>query len=116
MSVVRNIITEVADWEAGFTDFPGTQVNIAPAEGKLVKVEVDGAELKANEAGAFQFIVEGNTTVTVTELLGIAGIEADAETDAAVYNLQGVKVGTKSTMGNLPAGLYITAGKKVTVK
>ena len=116
VSVVRNIITEVADWEAGFTDFPGTQVNIAPAEGKLVKVEVDGAELKANEAGAFQFIVEGNTTVTVTELLGIAGIEADAETDAAVYNLQGVKVGTKSTMGNLPAGLYITAGKKVTVK
>lgn len=116
VSVVRNIITEVADWKAGFTDFPGTQVNIAPAEGTLVKVEVDGTELTADEAGAFQFTVEGNTAVTVTELMGIEGIEAGAEADAPVYNLQGVKVGTSSTVSTLPAGLYISAGKKVIVK
>ena len=32
---------------------------------------------------------------------------------APVYNLQGIRVGTVSTFGSLPAGLYIISGRKV---
>lgn len=43
-------------------------------------------------------------------------IEAEPEmTDSAVYNMMGVKVSDNGT-DNLPAGIYITGGKKVLVK
>lgn len=37
-------------------------------------------------------------------------------TDDSVYNLNGIKVGNASTLQNLPKGIYIVNGKKVTVK
>jgi hypothetical protein len=46
---------------------------------------------------------------------GIATIQRDIE-DGVVYNLQGVKVGTRSEMKSLPRGIYIVGGKKVVVK
>ena len=36
--------------------------------------------------------------------------------DGVVYNLQGVKVGTRSEVKSLPRGIYIIGGKKVVVK
>lgn len=50
------------------------------------------------------------------ETTGISDInsEAAAKADGAVYNLQGVKMGT--SLNGLPAGLYIVNGRKVAVK
>lgn len=42
-------------------------------------------------------------------------IQRELENDA-VYNLQGVKVGSRSEMKSLPRGIYIIGGKKVVVR
>ncbi len=116
VTVVRNLVTEVADWQSGFSDFPGTLVSIKAADGKAVSVAVDGTEVAADADGVCTFSVERSCTVTVTNLAGVADIVADDDADADVYNLQGVKVGTRKSLSTLPAGLYITAGRKVVVK
>ena len=46
---------------------------------------------------------------------GITTIQRDMQ-DETVYNLQGVKVGTRSQMKSLPRGIYIIGGKKVVVR
>ena len=46
---------------------------------------------------------------------GINTIQRELENDA-VYNLQGVKVGSRSEMKSLPRGIYIIGGKKVVVR
>ena len=56
----------------------------------------------------FNFRVESSTSV-------IATIQRDIE-DGVVYNLQGVKVGTRSELRSLPRGIYIIGGKKVVVR
>lgn len=116
VTVVRNLVTEVDDWKSGFSDFAGTQVSIKAADGKAVSVAVDGTEVVADADGVCTFSVARSCTVTVTNLAGVADIVADDDADADVYNLQGVKVGTRKSLSTLPAGLYITAGRKVVVK
>ncbi len=44
---------------------------------------------------------------------GIEETRRATTTNAAVYNLQGVKVGTQSQWNTLPRGLYIVNGKKI---
>ena len=46
---------------------------------------------------------------------GITTIRRESENDV-VYNLQGVKVGSRSELKSLPRGIYIIGGKKVVVK
>ena len=46
---------------------------------------------------------------------GITTVQRDIE-DGVVYNLQGIKVGTRSQLKSLPRGIYIIGGKKVVVK
>ena len=46
---------------------------------------------------------------------GITTIQRKIENDV-VYNLQGVKVGSRSELKSLPRGIYIIGGKKVVVK
>ena len=46
---------------------------------------------------------------------GINTIQRELENDT-VYNLQGVKVGSRSEMKSLPRGIYIIGGKKVVVR
>ncbi len=46
---------------------------------------------------------------------GIATIHREIENDV-VYNLQGVKVGTRSQLKSLPRGIYIIGGKKVVMR
>lgn len=116
VTVVRNLVTEVVDWQSGFSDFTGTQVSIKAADGNAVSVAVDGTEVAADADGVCTFSVARSCTVTVTNLAGVADIVADDDADADVYNLQGVKVGTRKSLSTLPAGLYITAGRKVVVK
>lgn len=116
VTVVRNLVTEVADWQSGFSDFAGTQVSIKAADGTAVSVAVDGTEVAADADGVCTFSVERSCMVTVTNQAGVADIVADDDADADVYNLQGVKVGTRKSLSTMPAGLYITAGRKVVVE
>lgn len=46
---------------------------------------------------------------------GITTIQREIKNDV-VYNLQGVKVGTRSELKSLPRGIYIIGGKKVVVR
>ncbi len=58
---------------------------------------------------------EGNIVYDVVpSTSGIDSIETAPATDGAVYNMQGIKVA--DSIDGLPAGLYITGGKKVLVK
>ena len=45
--------------------------------------------------------------------IGVVTVEADADPDAPVYNVSGVKVGTAADIDRFPAGIYISGGKKI---
>ena len=44
---------------------------------------------------------------------GIHDIRMESIDSDAVYNLQGVRIGTKADMEHLPRGIYIIGGKKI---
>ena len=76
-------------------------------------------ELDKNESSQnFIFTVTEDTTFTVK--FGDAGVRSvlvDQAADSdAVYNLQGIRVGSRSDLNSLPRGLYIVGQQKVTVK
>ncbi|MGN0223833.1 MAG: hypothetical protein ACI4AM_07385 [Muribaculaceae bacterium] len=78
------------------------------------KIELDKTEYSQN----FIYIVTENTTFTVK--FGDSGVNSvllDQAIDSdAVYNLQGIRVGSRANLGSLPRGLYIVGQQKVTVK
>lgn len=116
VKVTRDVITEVPVWD-GLTDnvFAGTQYSVT---GSNIKVKVNGTDVAADADGAYTFEAKGGANaVTVSAVDGIASVGADTDdTDADVYNLQGIRVGTRSQLGTLPAGIYISAGRKYIVK
>lgn len=87
--------------------------NMEPGDGQIT-VEV---ELVAEGTTTFTVSCKGKTataTITVKNLSGIAGVTADqAQPNDPVYNLQGIKVGTREGFDSLPAGLYIMGGQKI---
>ena len=78
------------------------------------QIELDKTEYSQN----FIFNVTEDTTFTVK--FGDAGVRSvlvDQAIDSdAVYNLQGIRVGSRSELNSLPRGLYIVGQQKVTVK
>lgn len=116
-NVTRDIICDVADLGATLSCFAGTQINIAKADDSI-DVKVNGEALTALEGGEnYQFVVtapETNVEITARDPNSIDGITGDSAVAAPVYNLQGVKV--SETLEGLPAGIYITSGRKVVVK
>lgn len=116
-NVTRDVICDVADLGATLSCFAGTQINIAKADDSI-DVKVNGEALTALEGGEnYQFVVtapETNVEITARDPNSIDGITGDSAVAAPVYNLQGVKV--SETLEGLPAGIYITSGRKVVVK
>lgn len=111
-SVVRDVITEVADYAAGFTAFNGTQVNISGSD--LTEVKANGTDVEA-EDGVYTIIINEDTEICFNGVeSGVAAMQNAA--DAPVYNLQGIKVGTRASIKSLPAGVYVVDGRKVAVK
>ena len=93
-----------AAWDIDYTEGKGfTLKNVAT--GLYLK---DNAPAKYETPAYFNFRVESSTS-------GIATIQRNIE-DGVVYNLQGVKVGTRSELKSLPRGIYIIGGKKVVVR
>ena len=85
-------------WDIGFT-----LKNVAT--GLYLK---DATPAKYETPAYFNFRVEGSTS-------GITTIQREIENDV-VYNLQGVKVGSRNELKSLPRGIYIIGGKKVVVR
>lgn len=95
-------------------------------------VEITNVEMLANgNVGVTAtFHTEGNYTITatcgnktaklpviVTDPAGIANVTVDeAQPNDPVFNLQGIKVGTRAELETLPAGLYIVGGQKILKK
>ena len=93
-----------AAWDIDYVDGQGfTLKNVAT--GLYLK---DAAPAKYETPAYFNFRVEGSTS-------GITTIQREIENDV-VYNLQGVKVGSRNELKSLPRGIYIIGGKKVVVK
>lgn len=115
--VVRDIITEVTDWRSGFSCFGGTEVTVT---GSGIKVSVNGTEIDADDEDNFTFTVSEATTEVKIENKEGSAVEDiaidNAGDDAPVYNLNGIRVATRATAGNLPAGIYVTDGQKYIVK
>lgn len=114
----KDIITEVADWQSGFSALQGTQVDLVAES--AVNVTVNGNAVTAGEGNTYTFTVDAETTVKIdADKDAIEDIEIDAVSDNNVYNLQGilvVKNATAEQIDALPAGMYIINGKKVVLK
>lgn len=78
------------------------------------QIELDKTEYSQN----FIFNVTEDTTFTVKfGDSGVRSVLVDQAIDSdAVYNLQGIRVGSRSELNSLPRGLYIVGQQKVTVK
>lgn len=115
--VVRDVIRDVTDLAQPLSCFAGTQIDINKATQAFdVKVN-DQALAPLVDTGNYRFnVTEPQTNVVISKknTVGIGNIDAEGSVSAPVYNLQGVKV--SDTLQGLPAGIYITAGKKVMVK
>lgn len=113
-SVKYDKIKELSDLSATVTALDGTLFEIVPESD--IKVKVNGEAIDATD-GVYSFVVEDNTSVTITDakMSGVDSIVADDDvTVKGVYNLQGIRLDASAE--NLPAGLYIIDGKKVVVR
>lgn len=108
IEATHNKVAKVADITVQTDLFQGDEVN--------VKVNADPSEysLTANdepvalgEDGTHTFNLAADTEVKVSKVSAIGKVEADGA-DAPVYNLQGIRVNSR----NLPAGIYISNGRK----
>lgn len=114
ITAVHDLVAPVKDLTAELPCFAGTRIDMTPAEGALLVVKLNGDELDTNN-GIYSFVVE-DAENTVEVDLDYSGINAIGNENAPVkvFNMQGIFVGNSTD--NLPAGLYIVAGKKVIVK
>ena len=116
-SVVKDVITAVENPAEGFTCFAGTQV-VVSGDNLEVKVNGNAVAGEKDEDGVESFtftVADAETTVALAKAGGTGVDAVEAEADSAVFNMQGVKVGTKADLRNLAPGIYIVAGKKVVV-
>lgn len=115
--VVRDVIRDVTDLAQPLSCFAGTQIDINKAT-QAFDVKVNNQALTPLvDTGNYRFnVTEPQTNVVISKknTVGIGNIDAEGSVSSPVYNLQGVKV--SDTLQGLPAGIYITAGKKVMVK
>lgn len=119
VNVVRDIITEVANWQDGFSTLQGTQVNLSAIEGHNLEVAIDDTNLTPDENGNFVFTVNKDTNVKLYIDRSDAVEMVTVDQVNNVYNLQGILVlknASNEQVSNLPAGLYIINGKKVAVR
>ena len=89
-------------------------IEFAALEGYEIKsITLDGDPIDGTSGWIVDDMKSGsNIVITVDDESGIDTISADdAKADGTIFNLQGVAMG--KDLNSLPAGLYITNGKKV---
>lgn len=119
ITVKRDMIKTVSDWNEGIKVFDGTQIDVAVADAENTAVTVDGVSVEQSE-GVFTFVVKGDSDVKISKNGndGISNMSAGTAAGHDVYNMLGVKVLDKADAGRvseLPAGCYIVNGRKVIV-
>lgn len=116
-TVVYDRVKNAENWRAGFECLNGTEVTVA---GSGLELAVNGTALEANEDQNFVFTVtEATTSVKITAdgSTGVDNVAVDNTTEnTPVYNLNGIRVATRATAGNLPAGIYVMDGRKFVVR
>ena len=81
----------------------------------------DAATLAEGEGGGAGELTDSYVTLdatgafTVNLTTGVSQVEAEREA-APVYSISGLRVGTTADIDRLPAGIYISRGKKFIVK
>lgn len=120
ISVIRDLIQVVENWQEGFKTLQGTQVEVKTDDETGIKVTVNDEILTPTE-GSYTFIINENTTVKIEDENGngIGNVATEGSTVKEVYNLQGVKVienAAGNRISNLPSGLYIINGKKTLIR
>lgn len=115
--VTHDVICEIDELSEPLSCFAGTRIDVAKGT-KDFDVKVNGEKIvPQTDSEAYTFTVtDPQTQVDIVEATfsGIDGIADGQVVASPVYNLQGVKV--SDTLQDLPAGIYISAGKKVLVK
>ena len=92
----------------------------------IIKMSDVAAQIDTKNIHIISFWTNGTGDVVVDDIYltnnddyskttGICTIQREIENDV-VYNLKGVKVGTRSQLKSLPRGIYIIGGKKVVVR
>lgn len=117
-TAVHDLIVPVEDFGSEIECFAGTLFALTPGEGKELTVTVGDNAVPADEDGMVYFVVsDPATTVTVvSETVGIDSVTVGDRENAPVYNTLGVKVGVRSGLDRLPAGVYIVEGRKIVVR
>lgn len=121
VKVTTDIINERPEFASGLSVLTGTKLGVKLPENDDYDyaVALDDANLEPDENGEYTFDAADDHTVTISSASGISDVAADRTEPAAVYNLQGMKVLDAENAGaikSLPAGIYITNGKKVVVR
>ncbi|MCF0220221.1 MAG: hypothetical protein HUK14_10615 [Muribaculaceae bacterium] len=88
-------------------------IEFAALEGyEILSITLDGTPIDGTSGWIVDDMKSGsNIVVTVNDESGIDTLSADDKADTTIFNLQGVAMG--KDLNSLPAGLYITNGKKV---
>ncbi|MDE6165490.1 MAG: hypothetical protein K2F58_00145, partial [Muribaculaceae bacterium] len=114
-SIVRDHITTV-DEPSSFTALQNTHIAVVPADGASLKVTLDGSALTKNDEGNFEFSAVADHEVSIENDTedAISEIEAAQTGNAPVYDLRGVRL--DGSLTTLPAGIYISNGRKIIKK
>lgn len=114
-SIVRDHITTV-DEPSSFTALQNTHIAVVPADGASLKVTLDGSALTKNDEGNFEFSAVAHHEVSIENDSedAISEIEAAQTGNAPVYDLRGVRL--NGSLTTLPAGIYISNGRKIIKK
>lgn len=114
VTVIHDLVAEQEELGSPFQVFAGTDVKIINNSTDKVTVSVNGSNLDENEK-SYNFTVNEPETVVKISNSAPAGLSfADAENDNEIFNLHGLEMTCKRT--DLPAGIYISDGKKIVVK
>ncbi len=113
-SVVKDLITEVTDPEAGFLALPGTQIDIKDnGDYQIDSVIANDVTIDPVD-GVYTLTITAPTAIKINAKgSGIINVASDSVANDDIYNLQGIRVNNAQ---NLPAGIYIQGGQKIYVK
>ncbi|MCC8036946.1 MAG: hypothetical protein LIP02_02245 [Bacteroidales bacterium] len=113
-SIVKDLIKEVTDPEAGLLVLPGTQIDIKDnGDYQIDAVTANDVDITPVD-GVYTLTITAPTTIKITAKgSGIINIAGDNAANGEIYNLQGIRVNNTQ---NLPAGIYIQGGQKIYVK
>lgn len=115
ISVTKDIITNIDDWNGLTEDVFGETMYTIAGEG--VEVSLNETKIESIDNITKVVVTEPYNSLVVTKInTGIENISIEADNKEPVYNLHGVKVGTKAEICNLPAGIYVSNGKKIIIK